>query len=102
MKELKCPKCGSTITVDETDYAAILQQVKTAAFDEELDKRIVEIRRAEEQAKQLALQQQSVKTMEELNRRTAEIASLKAELKGKDEENEGAIRRSAAECAERR
>ena len=30
MKELKCPKCGNVFTVDEPDYAAILQQVKTA------------------------------------------------------------------------
>ena len=26
MKELKCPKCGNAFTVDEADYAFILQQ----------------------------------------------------------------------------
>lgn len=31
MKELKCPKCGSVFTVDEADYALILQQVKFTA-----------------------------------------------------------------------
>lgn len=31
MKELKCPRCGSVFTVDEADYALILQQVKFTA-----------------------------------------------------------------------
>jgi uncharacterized C2H2 Zn-finger protein len=33
MKELKCPKCGNVFTVDESDYADIVNQVK-AKFDE--------------------------------------------------------------------
>lgn len=91
MKELKCPKCGSTFTVDESDYVAILQQVKTAEFEAELDKRLKEIRRGDDQAKELALQQQAAKTSDALNRKDAEIASLKAELKGKDDEKKTAL-----------
>ena len=30
MKELKCPKCGNVFTVDESDYADIVSQVKNA------------------------------------------------------------------------
>lgn len=37
MKELKCPKCGSVFTVDEADYASILQQVKNQEFETELN-----------------------------------------------------------------
>ena len=37
MKELKCPKCGSVFTVDEADYASILQQVKNQEFEAELN-----------------------------------------------------------------
>ena len=40
MKELKCPKCGNAFTVDEADYAFILQQVKTSEFNAEVEKRL--------------------------------------------------------------
>ena len=47
MKELKCPKCGSIFSVDEADYAFILQQVKTTEFSAELEGRLNEIRKEE-------------------------------------------------------
>ena len=52
MKELKCPKCGSAITVDEADYASIINQVKTSEFEAEVCKRINELK-----AQQAAQQQ---------------------------------------------
>ena len=33
MSEIKCPKCGAIFTVDEADYAAILNQVKNDAYE---------------------------------------------------------------------
>ena len=38
MKELKCPKCGSVFSVDEADYALIMNQVKNAEFKAEIDR----------------------------------------------------------------
>jgi hypothetical protein len=45
MKELKCPKCGSVFTVDEADYASILQQVKNQEFEAELNPAIEQLSR---------------------------------------------------------
>ena len=28
--ELKCPKCGTQFTIDDADYASIINQVKTS------------------------------------------------------------------------
>lgn len=39
-KDIKCPKCGTVFQVDESEYAAIAAQVRTAEFNEELDRRI--------------------------------------------------------------
>ena len=44
MKELKFPKCGNVFTVDEADYASIVSQVKNAEFEEELCRRINEMK----------------------------------------------------------
>ena len=43
MKELKCPHCGNVFTVDESDYAALLGQVKNAEFESELTRRVHEM-----------------------------------------------------------
>ncbi len=40
MSELKCPHCGKTFQVDESDYAAILNQVKNAEFEKEIHARL--------------------------------------------------------------
>ena len=43
MREIKCPKCGSVFTVDEADYASIVNQVKNAEFNEEVNRRLQEL-----------------------------------------------------------
>jgi len=63
MKELKCPKCGSTFTVDEADYALLLNQVKNSEFETELARRIHELEQMQkaaekaDQARRQAVQQ---------------------------------------------
>ena len=59
MKELKCPHCGNVFTVDENDYAALLNQVKNAEFESELARRVHEMEQnqaARERAEKLAEQ----------------------------------------------
>ena len=38
MSEIRCPKCGQVFTVNEDDYAAILNQVRTHEFEQELNR----------------------------------------------------------------
>ena len=72
MKELKCPNCGSVFSVDESDYADILNQVKTAEFNTEIERRLKELdkqREIQRQADELKANQklQSLKnSMESL------------------------------------
>lgn len=57
MKELKCPKCGNVFTVDESDYVALLSQVKNREFEAELSRRVHELEQnshAREQAERAA------------------------------------------------
>ena len=80
MKELKCPKCGNVFTVDESDYADIVNQVKNAEFHAEVDRRLKEME------KQQALKQQTdnLKAEQRLlslaNEKDAEIIRLKARI----------------------
>ena len=43
MRNLTCPKCGSVFTVDEAEYASILNQVKNQEFEAEVTRRVAEI-----------------------------------------------------------
>ena len=80
MKELKCPKCGSVFSVDEADYAFILQQVKTAEFDAEMERRIAELRERDEAKHQAVLARQEVASASMLEKKEREIAELKAAI----------------------
>ena len=40
MAEIKCPKCGSVFTIDESEYASIVQQVRDVEFERALQKRL--------------------------------------------------------------
>ena len=77
MKELKCPKCGSTFTVDEADYASLLSQVRNHEFEAELMRRVRDMeqtqaakqevdkaKREQQFAQQIATMQQQVLTMQ--------------------------------------
>ncbi|MCM1530858.1 MAG: DUF2130 domain-containing protein [Bacteroides sp.] len=91
MKELKCPKCGSVFSVDEADYALIMNQVKNAEFQAEVERRTQELKKqqqaeqsaAEEKLKQLYIQRlgenkvlltQKESQIESLNRQLQEVA----------------------------
>ena len=76
MKELKCPKCGATFTVDEADYALLLSQVKNNEFETELARRMHELeqtqqarQQAEKQAEQARLQAEQARQQAEQLRR---------------------------------
>ncbi|MCR5840097.1 MAG: DUF2130 domain-containing protein [Kiritimatiellae bacterium] len=91
MKELKCPKCGNVFTVDEADYAFILQQVKTAEFDAELKKRLDENRKEEKTRLDLALAKQKSEMGDAIEAKNREIAKLEAAIANKDNETKAAL-----------
>ena len=87
MKELKCPKCGNVFTVDESDYADIVNQVKTMEFQAEVDRMMNEMEKRQalqQQADELKAEQQlqakQLEFAQQLAAKESEISSLKASL----------------------
>lgn len=80
MKELKCPKCGSVFKVDEADYASILNQVKNAEFNAEIERRLAEMsmRRKAEEELNAAKAEQNFQS--KLNRKDIELEAKNAEI----------------------
>lgn len=93
MKEIKCPNCGTVITVDDADFAAILNQVRTEEFDAEVNRRIEEAKRllkAEEDRKTALDAAEAAKAAakldarhkEDLSRKDLEIEKLRQQIAG--------------------
>ena len=80
MKELKCPKCGSMFTVDEADYASILQQVKNQEFEAELRSRLAEMDSRHKAEQQLASAKAQQDFQIQLNQKIAELNAKEAEI----------------------
>ena len=95
MKELKCPKCGSVFTVDEADYASIVNQVKNTEFDAEIARRMKELDSRHKAEQELAstkaeqdFQQKMTRKELELGAKDAEIVRLRAQLAGIEAQKE--------------
>lgn len=95
MKELKCPKCGNVIKVDEADYAEIVNQVRTAEFDVELQRRMEDMHRqhaAEEKAREAKADQLHQKELNEKDKtigdKENEILRLKEQISVMGEKRE--------------
>ena len=81
MNEIKCPNCGEVFTVNESKYAELLSQVRTAEFDKELHERIKQELTLVEQK---ALNEQQAK----LAQKDQEIAQLQSQINNFDTEKE--------------
>jgi len=80
MKEIRCPKCNSVFTVDEADYASIVNQVKNAEFESEIQRRIEELHK-QHQAEQEAANLKADKAFQaRLNAKEVELATKEAEI----------------------
>ena len=80
MHELICPNCGKPFRVDEADYTSILNQVKGAEFDAEVDRRIAELHKQHEVEERAREAQAGLAHQRELSEKDREIASLKATI----------------------
>lgn len=91
MKELKCPHCGKTFTIDEADYAAILAQVKNQEFEDEINRRLEALneKMKAEEALAAARIEQTYET--KLNKKEAELLTTKAELGRMQSERNAAL-----------
>lgn len=80
MKELKCPNCGSVFSVDEADYASIVNQVKTLEFDAEVESRLKEIMKQNKIQQEADSMKISQKYQEQLNSKEIELSKKENEI----------------------
>ena len=99
MNQITCPKCGTAINLDESDYEGIVRQVRDDQFAHEVEERAASLRREHEQALELARSQAKA----ELDRvMAAQKAELQEALAHSSAELQAVKARSASELQEAR
>lgn len=108
MNEIKCPNCGTVITVDESDYESIVRQVRDEQFMHELEERQEAMERERVQAVELArtdaqaaFERELAQAREESQRAQAQAeaktAALQAQVDAAAAEREAVRQQAAAE-----
>ena len=96
MKELVCPHCGKVFSVDDANYASILNQVKNAEFQAELDQRIEALHQQHEAETKAAVADKENLLMKQLNEKELKLAQKDAELQSLLSKKEGELRNTIA------
>ncbi|EMB86303.1 DUF2130 domain-containing protein [Streptococcus mutans] len=80
MNEIKCPRCGTVFTINETEYSQLLAQVRGAEFEKEIHERLErETALLEEKAKN-DLQSQVTQKEQEITELSTQMEQLKQNL----------------------
>ena len=91
MKELKCPHCGNVFTVDENDYAALLNQVKNSEFEHELSLRLHEIEQNQQAKMAAQLQTEKVQNQLQMQQLQAQIQQQQSQLQQAEQQKQLAV-----------
>ena len=98
MAEIRCPHCGEAFTVDETEYAQIVKQVRDAEFERDIAERVELVRQGQASAVEAAVAQANVRAQQQLSNaraslqgQLAEKDALIARLRSEVEQGKGAV-----------
>lgn len=80
MNEIKCPKCGEKFSIDETQYASIVKQVKDKEFTKELKNREAQFEKEKKNLLQLTKLELEKEFNKELTNKNSEISELKSKI----------------------
>ncbi|HET9098384.1 MAG TPA: DUF2130 domain-containing protein [Candidatus Saccharimonadales bacterium] len=79
MNEIKCPKCGNVFKVDEAGYAELVKQVRDQEFTKEIHAREQLLKAEKDNAIKLVEERTKSSLKDDLARKEAEVAALRAE-----------------------
>jgi hypothetical protein len=102
MNEITCPNCNKSFSLDDADFASILTQVRTAAFDAELLTRMEEADKNNKTKIKLAEAELAKKLQKEASDQATEIERLKAKLDVAETEKKLALQEALSEITKQR
>ncbi|MCM1475744.1 MAG: DUF2130 domain-containing protein [Muribaculaceae bacterium] len=80
MNKIICPECGAAVPVDDSTFAAVLEQVRTTEFAKEIDRRMDELREQFKNREE-AVRSSAEKNFEkQLSGKESQLGELRSEL----------------------
>lgn len=97
MNEIKCPHCGQVFTVDESGYAALLNQVRDHEFQRELNERVSLAEKNREQDMALAVAKAEEELRAQIAQRDSQLAAQTEQFRAKAKDLQLAAQNEKAE-----
>lgn len=97
MQDIKCPKCGEVFQVDESGYAAIVQQVRDEQFHKELAEREQRMKTERDTALRLAQAEADNRHNASLAEKDRLITELQTRLSAGETDKKLAVREALSE-----
>ncbi len=94
--EIKCPHCGTLFTIDEAQYADIVQQVRTTEFEHELHARLAEAEKTKATEIAFAVANATQQAQKVSAAKDSEIQQLTSALTSAATEQELAVAKAVA------
>jgi len=94
--EIKCPHCETLFTIDEANYADIVQQVRTTEFETELHARLAAAEQAKKAEIALAVANATQQALKVSTTKDSEIQQLKSGLKSAATDQELAVAKAVS------
>ena len=88
MNEIKCPECGSSIKIDESNYSNIVKQIRNDEFENELKQRLKLIEKDKNNAVELAIHDIHLQMKDASFLHDKQVHELKSRLSTVQAENE--------------
>ena len=85
MEEIKCPKCGAVLKINETDYESIVKQIRDKEFIHEIELREDMLKKEKDSAIKLAVSEKEKELNKEILDKDIEITKLKEKIDNNEE-----------------
>ena len=101
-RELTCPHCHQVFSVDESEYASLLNQVSKQEINQAVHDKLAVLEREKVQAVQLAEEKAKGELQQKMSTYTTEIAALKAQIAQAGTEQKLAVTQAVAAVEKQR
>jgi hypothetical protein len=99
-ENITCPHCGTVFTIDEAEYADIVQQVRSVEFERDLHERLAEAEKTKQAEIELADAKATERAQNSLAEKSAEIERLKTQAEAAETAKELAVAKAVATASQ--
>ena len=91
MKDIKCPSCGKTFSIDPSSFEEILLQIKDEEFNKQIKERLILAEEDNKKALEILKRELKIQLIEQNRIKDSEIQTLESKLKIAEEKKTNAL-----------